>query len=474
MAEVLEREESGYADRAFGENVYAPVDREISVANVTGAGSIPRDINGIFVQATPNPAFPPGPGHSWFDGDGMVQSVEIVNGTAHYRNRWVNTKGLIEDREAGRATYVGSLAKLKAGKRHKNTANTDLVWHAGRLLALWWEGGEPYELTLPSLDTVGTYDYGGTLDIGMTSHVKVDPKTGELFFIAWGTRAPYLTVGVASDDGRIVRKVPIDLAGPRIQHDLGLSDKSIAVFDFPLGIDVERDGNALGFKMVDQPSRIGLLPRDPADDKVQWFEVEPCYMWHLMCSYDDGDDFVLIGVRSANAANYDSAHEAGDRPTVDGEHRFDTLLHEWRLNRRTGIATERDVDNVLAELPRVNDAYVSSGASFGYAGLLDETARTFRFKGIAKYDLRTYERKDIIFPPGWVCNEPNFVPADTPRSEDDGYVVAFVTDTQSLKTQFWIIRADEFEKGPVAKLDLPQRVPAGFHGRWVPRSVYAG
>lgn len=474
MADTLVTENPGYADEAFSQDVYAPVDREISVPGVTGWGEIPRDMNGIFVQATPNPAFPPLAGHSWFDGDGMVQSVEIVAGTAHYRNRWVQTKGLIEDREAGQATYVGSLAKLKVGKRHKNTANTDLVWHADRLLALWWEGGEPYELDLPSLETRGTYDYGGTLDIGMTSHVKVDPKTGELFFIAWGTRAPYLTVGVASNDGRITRKVPIELAGPRIQHDLGLSDSSIAVFDFPLGIDVEREGNALGFKMVHQPSRIGLLPRDPANDQVQWFDVEPCYMWHLMCSYDDGDDFVLIGVRSANAANHDGEHEPDDRPTVDGEHRFDTVLHEWRLNRRTGKTTERDVDNVLAELPRVNDAYVSSGASFGYAGLLDEKSRTFRFKGIAKYDLKTYERKDILFPAGWVCNEPNFVPADNPRSEDDGYIVAFVTDTQSLQSQFWIIRADEFDKGPVARLDLPQRVPAGFHGRWVPRSVYAG
>ncbi|MEP6867439.1 MAG: carotenoid oxygenase family protein [Novosphingobium sp.] len=474
MTELLDRKETGYLDSAYGENVYAPVECELSVPGVTGHGNIPRDINGIFVQATPNPAYPPGPGHSWFDGDGMIQSVEIIDGAAHYRNRWVQTKGLLEDREAGRATYIGSLAKQKLGKRHKNTANTDLVWHAGRLLALWWEGGEPYELSLPSLETVGTYDYGGTLDIGLTSHCKVDPKTGELFFIAWATRAPYLTLGVATEDGRIARKVAIELAGPRVQHDMGLSDRSVAVFDFPLAIDPEREGTALGFKMVDQPSRIGLLSRDPADDVVQWFEVEPCYMWHLMCCYDDGDDFVVIGVRSANAANYDSTHEVDDRPTVDGEHRFDTLLHEWRLNRRTGVARERDVDNVLAELPRVNDAYVSSGASFGYAGLLDEKAETFRFKGIAKYDLKTYERKDIFFPDGWVCNEPNFVPADKPQAEDDGYVVAFVTDTKSLATQFWIIRADEFEKGPVARLELPQRVPAGFHGRWIPRSTYAG
>lgn len=473
MAELLEREPSGYVDQAYGDGVYAPVAEELSLTVLPVDGQVPMDANGIFVQVVPNPAFSPGPGHSWFDGDGMIQSVEIVGGQAHYRNRWILTKGLLEDQAAGRATYVGSLAKFKAGKRHKNTANTDLVWHAGRMLALWWEGGEPYEVELPTLETRGVFDYNATLDIGLTSHPKLDPKTGELFFIAWGTRPPFLTIGVASDEGRITRKLPIELPGPRVQHDMALSDSAIAIFDFPLGIDAEREGDALGFRMVDQPSRIGLVSRQIGEDDVQWFEVEPCYMWHVMCSYDEGDDFVLLGVRSANAANHDASHDRDDRPTVDGEHRFDTVLHEWRLNRRTGKASERDVDTVLAELPRVNDAYVSSGAHYGYAGLLDENAPTFRFKGIAKYDLRTYARQDLLFPAGWVCNEPNFVPVDNPRAEDDGYVMAFVTDTVSLASEFWIIRADAFDQGPVARLALPQRVPAGFHGRWVPRSSYA-
>ncbi len=472
MTDVLHRPDSGYMDPAFGAGVYAPVEHELDVVCSDVIGAVPTNLNGIFVQATPNPAFAPGPGHSWFDGDGMIQSVELIAGQARFRNRYVATKGLLEDRAAGQATYVGSLAKFGAGKRHKNTANTDLVWHAGRLLALWWEGGEPYEITLPDLETKGVFTYNGTLDVGLTSHPKLDRKTGELFFISWSTRAPFLTVGVADDSGVITRKTPISLAGPRVQHDMGLSDTAIAVFDFPLGIDPEREGQAMGFKMTSQPSRIGLLSRDPADDTVQWFEVEPCYMWHLMCCYDDGDDFVIVGVRSSNAVNFDDAHEADDRPTVDGEHRFDTLLHEWRLNRRTGEAVERDVDTVLAELPRVNDAFVSSGASFGYAGLLDETSKTFRFKGIAKYDLRTYERQDILFPAGLVCNEPNFVPADDPKAEDDGYVVAFVTDSVRLTSELWIIRADDFTAGPVAKIRLPQRVPAGFHGRWVRQSTY--
>lgn len=462
--------DAGYVDKAYATGLYAPVAKEVIGIDLPTAGRVPFDLAGIFAQATPNPAFPPGPGHSWFDGDGMVQSVAFKNGRATYRNRYVRTTGLEEDLAAGRATYVGSLAKPGLGKRHKNVANTDLVWHAGRLLALWWEGGTPYELSLPELATVGEFDYQGTLTRGLTSHAKLDPATRELFFISWSARAPFLTVSVASHEGRVIREVPVDLPGPRVQHDMGLSARFIAVFDFPLGIDLKREGNAMGFRMTNQPSRIGLLSRQPGEDAVRWFDVQPCYMWHTLCAYDENDEFVLLGARSADAVNQNSAGQArNDRPLVDGEHRFDTLLHEWRLNVRTGAVSERALDDVLIELPRVNDSYICSGARYGYVGLLDEVAPTFRFKGIAKYDLKTGQRTDIIFPEGHFANEPNYVSVPSPTAEDDGYVVAFVTNIVTEMSQLWIVRADAFGQGPVARIDLPQRVPAGFHGRWIPQ-----
>ena len=454
--------------------LYAPVQDEITATDLTVIGQLPSRLDGVFVQNMPNPAYPPGAGHSWFDGDGMVHCIEIRDGNVNYRNRYIQTNGLEEDRAAGHATYVGSLAKPGEGKRHKNTANTDLVWHNGRLLALWWEGDQPHELTLPDLRTVGTFDYHGTLDLGLTSHAKLDPNTGELFFIDWRVRRPFLTVGVVSQEGALTRKVAIDLPGPRVQHDMALSDNYVCIFDFPLAMDMKReDIPALGFKMVDQPSRIGLLPRDITNDTMIWFDVEPCFMWHVMCAYDGGDEFVLLGARSRHATNLDEAGKArNDRPLVDGEHRFDSYLHEWRLNTRTGAVIERDVDNVLSEFPRVNDAYICRGARFGYLALIDESGTTLRAKGIAKINLKTYQREDLLFPEGSFGYEPCFAAAHESASEEDGYVVGYVTDAHANTSEFWITKADDFAAGPVARIPLPQRVPPGFHGRWIPRYAY--
>lgn len=461
-------------NRVYREGLYEPVSDEIVATDLPVIGTLPVELNGIFVQNMPNPAFPPGAGHSWFDGDGMIHSVEFINGTAIYRNRYVQTQGLTEDQMAGQATYVGSMAKAGAGQRHKNTANTDLVWHNGRLLALWWEGDLPHEVSLPDLTTIGTFDYGGSLDIGLTSHAKLDPRTGELHFISWGIKRPFLTIGVAGRQGRITRKVAIELAGPRVQHDMALSEAFVCVFDFPLAMDFSRDQPALGFKMAQQACRIGLLRRHGGQDDMIWFDVEPCYMWHVMCAYDEGDEFVLLGVRTRDATNIDDAGQPrNDRPLVDGEHRFDSYLYQWQLNTKTGAVSERQVDTVLAEFPRVNDAYLCKGANYGYLALIDETGTTLRAKGLARYDLKTYDRQDLMFPAGCYGYEPCFAPRDSSVREDDGYVLGFVSDTAKGTSQLWVTKADDFEAGPIARIQLPRRVPPGFHGRWIPHSQYA-
>src|SRR5438067_416157 len=228
--------------------IFAPVMEEVTGADLTVIGEIPRDLNGIFVQNGANPRFMPSLGHSWFDGDGMVQGVSLEDGKATFRSRWIETQGLKEDLAAGEATYIGSLARPRQGKRHKNVAKTELVYHCGRLLALWWEGSDPYELSLPDLRTKGTFNYHNTLCGGLTSPAKIDPKTGELFFISWGVKPPFLHVGVAGADGRITRHSPVPLPAPRVQHDMAISDRFICVFDFPMGMDFKRPGQeTLGF-----------------------------------------------------------------------------------------------------------------------------------------------------------------------------------------------------------------------------------
>ena len=455
--------------------VFAPVADEVTADDLEVVGEIPRDLNGMFIQNGANPRFHPGPGHSWFDGDGMVHGVELDDGKAVFRSRFIKTAGLAEDIAAGQATYVGSLAKPGAGKRHKNVANTDLVFHAGKFLALWWEGGVPHELSLPDLETCGTFDYNSTLKGGLTSHAKIDPKTGELFFISWGPKPPFLRVGVASESGQITRFTEVPLPGPRVQHDMAISERYICVFDFPMMMDFKRPNQkTMGFVLDDTvPARIALVNRLDEAAPVKWFEVAPCFMWHLSSAWDEGDEFVLVGARIDGATRYTNKGEIlDDLPLVDGEHRFDSHPHMWRLNTRTGQVTERQLDDTYVEFPRVNDQHICSGARYSYMPRIDISQRTLQANGLYKYDLVSGRRLDLMLPDNHIGYEQSFAPAAGARDEDDGYLLGYVTDKTSLTSEFWITPSKAFEDGPIARIKLPQRVPPKFHGRWVPEVCF--
>ena len=93
----------------FLQGNFAPWREEGELRNLPVAGEIPRELNGTYFRNGPNPAFAPLGRYHWFDGDGMVHAVTLEDGRAVYRNRYVLSRGLREEQEAGRALYRGLL-----------------------------------------------------------------------------------------------------------------------------------------------------------------------------------------------------------------------------------------------------------------------------------------------------------------------------------------------------------------------------
>src|SRR6202035_3414346 len=153
---------------------YAPVTEEVTAESLPVTGAIPSDLSGRFLRDGPNPAT--GTSGHWFLGDGMLHGVELGDGAAHwYRNRYVRTKAL-----AGDGVFVDDQGHVDLTV---GVANTHVVEHAGRILALV-ESSLPWEVT-PELDTVGCYDFDGRLTTAMTAHPKLDPVNGELHFFGY-------------------------------------------------------------------------------------------------------------------------------------------------------------------------------------------------------------------------------------------------------------------------------------------------
>ena len=120
---------------------HQPVTQELDVANLKVTGALPKELDGLYVRNSPNPHFTPPGKYHWFDGDGMVHGLRFGDGQARYVNRWVRTKGFLHEEGLGKAVYGGILDPLTPeamklpGGPLKDTANTDLVFHRGKLFA---------------------------------------------------------------------------------------------------------------------------------------------------------------------------------------------------------------------------------------------------------------------------------------------------------------------------------------------------
>lgn len=241
--ESTERE---WPDNPFLQENFAPVREEITADNLKVVGRLPANMDGMFVRNGSNPQFPPKLNYHWLEGDGMLHGVRIQDGKASYQNRWVRTAAWRKANKEGHAIYPSVLDPpdvkhfleqfLKGEMPYPNTANTALVWHHGKLLALW-EGGLPHEINVPNLETVGPYNFGAKLKHVFTAHPKVDPKTGELMFFGYSPIPPFVQYSVADRHGAIKSTTPIELPRAVMMHDMAITENYSLFIDCPVVFD---------------------------------------------------------------------------------------------------------------------------------------------------------------------------------------------------------------------------------------------
>jgi carotenoid cleavage dioxygenase len=451
---------------SYVDGVHRGVAEERVLDDLPVTGDWPDGLAGTFARNSADPAHPPPGRYHWFDGDGMVHAIRLGSGRASYRNRWTRTAAFQAERQAGRALWGGILNPVhpEGGAPIKDTANTHLVGYRGRLLATWWLSGRPLELS-DDLETLGPPPFVEQLGARtVAAHPKVDPRTGELVFFGFRMdRPPFGWVGVADREGRLVRVEDVDTLGPRIPHDIGLTERFVVLLDLPLGWDLAalRQGKRrIGFDRS-APARIGLWPR--TGGPVRWFDVPPCYVYHLTSSYEDGDAVVVTGCRIDDPLP--------DTPDVTGRvARLDTIelvpvATRWRLDLASGSAAVETLCDVPTEFPRVNDATWGRPARFAYHPRV-APAPVVEFDGFLKLDHQRGTTLACEYPPGWRGGEVVFAARPGATDEDDGWVLTVLTHPDEPRSRLWVVPAQDVGRGPIATVELP-RVPLGFHAEWL-------
>ncbi len=466
-------------DEPFLNGNFGPWRMEGDVADCEIAGELPSELHGTLYRNGPNPQFPPRGSYHWFDGDGMIHAFHFEGRRVRYRNRWVRTERFELEREAGEALF-GGMREMgrndeRAAGRSSNAANTNIVWHGGKLLALW-EAGLPHELDPDTLETVGPYDFGGrlrrpvaeevvdalgidspdgTIDGIVTAHPKLDPETGEMLFFGYSPFPPYLVYYAADAAGRLVRTVPVDAPFASMAHDFVTTDRHVIFPVFPAVFDMsraERGEPALTWE-PDRGTHVGVMPRDGDGDDVVWIETDPCFVFHPMNAHSDGNRVI------SEVARYPVV------PLFGADQGAPATLHRWTIDLAGGTLKSEPLDEDGIEFPRLDERRAGLSYRHGYAaGTLGEGQ--FGWNAIFHYDLQSGSRKEHRLDPNCVAGEPIFVPRGPQSPEGEGFLLATVFRGDENRSDLLVLDAENVDGAPLATVELPHRVPFGFHGNW--------
>ncbi|MGH2829541.1 MAG: carotenoid oxygenase family protein [Actinomycetota bacterium] len=458
-----------HEDNPYLAGIYAPVHQEVVAEDLEVVGEIPHDLNGVYIRNGPNPAFAPRGRYHWFDGDGMLHAVRFQNGSASYRNRWIRTRAYGREQEAGGVLWSGIMEPLTANPKDlpmKDSANTDIVYFRNRVLALWYLCGEPYEIHPLTLDTDGAGDWGGTRLCTVSAHAKVDELTGELFFFDYGPRPPYMRYGVVGPAGSITHFQEIALPGPRLPHDMAITQNYAILMDLPLVNDPQamREGRHKIVFDRGTPARFGVIGRHGRGDQIRWFEASPCYVYHSVNAWEEGDEVVLDVCRVTRPAPPGEA--LGPLARMLAYLRLDAQLYRYRFDMRTGATREEYLDDEDVEFPTMNLGLLGKPSRYAYTMRISPNP-TFMFDGIVKYDMGKQSSERYPFGEARWGSEAPFAPRPNAVAEDDGYLVSFVHDENTGRSEVVILDAANIAAGPVGRVLLPVRVPLGFHALWV-------
>jgi carotenoid cleavage dioxygenase-like enzyme len=453
--------------------VFAPQVREVDTPDLVIEGELPADLEGDYIRNGPNPRFSPLGGYLYpLDGDGMLHRVRFRDGRARYTNRFVRTPAVIAEEAAGRALWPGitgfgytpgpELVGRQLAHTVKDLPGINVVQHGGRLLALA-DSAPPFAIS-PELATLGRETFCGILPAGITAHPKVDPVTGEMVVFCYGLQEPFLTWSIIGPGGTPLRaQTPVDgISRPIMIHDMALTPTYVVVVLGPFFFDIVAamsTGSPMSWE-PEQGTRIALIPRDGGP--TRWLSTEAFWLWHTANAYDtvaaDGCPRVVVDFVQWTAPG-------GVVPDVTST----GSLARLTLDPATGAVSRDVLADRGVEFPRIDDRmltaqhhHIATSLKTNSRALLSGDA-----DALGWYD--TTNGQFELWPAGDLAvGEQTFVPRSGDGDASHGWWITFATDRTDLTSRLLILPAAEPSSGPVATVRLPQRVPLGLHGTWLP------
>ncbi|XP_051151542.1 carotenoid 9,10(9',10')-cleavage dioxygenase 1-like isoform X2 [Andrographis paniculata] len=502
---------------------FAPVEEIGKLTPVAPShGKIPNDFpEGVYIRNGPNPLFGGlkstrsvfgRSSHCWIEGEGMLHALYFCKDSnggwrISYNNKHVRTDTFKLEKDKGRPSFLPAIEGdsaavvsayllnwLRFGVVNKYLSNTSIFEHAGKFYSSA-ENHIPQEFDIRTLETISNWDIDGAWEGPFTSHPKKAPGTGELVIMGIRPRKPFFELGIvsATTNGaqKLLHKVDLRLNRCCLCHEIGITERYNVIMDFPVTLDVNRllTGGPL-IKYEEQGyARIGIMPRYGDAESIRWFEVETGCAYHIINCYERDDEVVVLACRSRGSLIpgpdfglnkfewFSEEFRRGNNQTAEAS--LLSRVYEWRLNMVTRNVAERNLTGThhYMDFPMVNEKFIGIRNKYAYAQVMDSYASSIsgmaKYGGLAKLYFEEENGNEIKvewhkFPEKTFCSGAAFVAKTGGVEEDDGWIVTFVHDENLNLSQAYIVDVKNFSSEPVAKINLPRRVPYGFHGAFMP------
>jgi carotenoid cleavage dioxygenase len=458
----------------FLTGIYAPILFEADAYDLPVRGEIPKELRGTLCRNSPNPQFAPrDDNYHWFIGDGMVHGFFIEDGRVAYRNRWVRTPKWLAEHAAHRALFGSwgnpATTDPSAGDTDRGAANTNVVFHAGRLFAVE-EAFRPFELDPRTLASKGYWDFGGALRSGrFTAHPKIDPRTGEMIFFGYSVGGPFtnkIVYGVINSRGEVIRTEEFEAPFSAMAHDFLVTQNYILFPILPVVGNLDRAVKG-GPAYAWEPGRgghIGIVRRDAPASSMRWFRCDPLYVFHGMNAYEDDDRIVAHVMQYEEPLLFPEVGKAPDpRKTI-------ARLHRWTFNLASGSDgfSREQLDDLQGEFPRHDERRATLPYRHGFYAARQAEEATDHYDLLVHYDFAADRRTTYKVPDGDAFSEPVFVPRSATAAEGDGWLLATIYRDAEKRSDLAIFDATALADGPIAVAELSHRVTMGFHGNWIP------
>ncbi|KAH6887112.1 lignostilbene dioxygenase [Thelonectria olida] len=470
-----------------------PCRLEGEVADLVVLGEIPPAIDGTFYRVMCDPFVPPDSNNVPIDGDGNISAFRIRNGRVDMKIKYVETERYKLERRANKALfglYRNPFTHHPCVRAAvDSTANTNLVYWAGHLLALK-EVALPYAVDPDTLETRCYDPFGDQIKAKtFTAHPKVDPYSDEL--VVFGYEAKGLatkdTVIYALDkDGNKHDEQWIESPWCAFIHDCVITPNWIVLVLWPFEATLARmkEGKQHWAWDYSLPATFIAVPRRKTTPLPSgWKQGEHrVYSWensmliHTGGAWEDKDGKLFF----ESSRVHDNAFPFF--PPADGrmpppDVKADFVRWEIDLNQPTGSKVQDPlvILDVPSEFPRIDERFMTKKIDFVFLNVFipnksDGGKNIFHgLNGIAMHSHNTGETRWFYAGDNSLVQEPVFIPRTADAPEGDGWVIAMVERRGANRNDLVVLDTNKFDT-PIAIVQLPMHVKAQIHGNWVDAS----